>query len=462
MKAYFVPHPPLLVRGVGEGYEIPDTRKAYAKIGKEIEKINPDTVVVISPHSVLYEDFFFIASGKTAMGDFGSFGAKKTKISVKQDAEFAKLIEQFARDEGLMAGSLGEEIPVLDHGITVPLCLFKEQQKTVSEDKLFKYPIVRISLSGCSFLEHYKLGRAIAKVGQELNRKFVIIASGDMSHKLSVDGPYGFAKEGPEFDKLVCELVKSGDVRKLLSIDPAFCERAGECGFRSLVMLLGAFDGLELKTEVLSYQGPFGVGYLTASFESVGKSKSLLETLVADENNRLRKIRDSEDEYVRLARLVIEYHVHTGKIPECPKSLSAELLNKRAGVFVSIKKDGRLRGCIGTTGPTTKNIAEEILQNALSAAFDDPRFDPIEIVELDSLVYSVDVLTPSERIKDKSQLDVKRYGVIVRSGRKSGLLLPALEGVDTVDEQVEIALRKAGIGAGELYTLERFEVIRHK
>jgi AmmeMemoRadiSam system protein A len=138
------------------------------------------------------------------------------------------------------------------------------------------------------------------------------------------------------------------------------------------------------------------------------------------------------------------------------------MLEERAGVFVSIKKDGELRGCIGTTTPTRENIAEEILSNSVSAAVRDPRFEPITEGELDSLTYSVDVLAAPEPISSPDELDVKRYGVIVSSGGRRGLLLPDLAGVDTPEQQIDIARRKGGIGEREPYGLERFEVIRHK
>jgi AmmeMemoRadiSam system protein A len=138
------------------------------------------------------------------------------------------------------------------------------------------------------------------------------------------------------------------------------------------------------------------------------------------------------------------------------------MMEERAGVFVSLKKHGQLRGCIGTIGPTCPCIADEIIQNAISAGTKDPRFNPIKENELDDIVYSVDVLGKPEPVDDISQLDVIRYGVIVSYGYKRGLLLPNLEGVDTVEQQIDIARQKAGIGRDEPYTLERFEVVRHK
>jgi hypothetical protein len=143
-----------------------------------------------------------------------------------------------------------------------------------------------------------------------------------------------------------------------------------------------------------------------------------------------------------------------------PDNLS-EQLKGRAGVFVSFKKDGDLRGCIGTFQPTQPSIAEEIINNAIAAGTQDPRFWPIEIEEIPKLNISVDVLESPEHINSISELDPQKYGVIVRCGRRSGLLLPMLEGVDTVEEQVEIAMQKAGIRPGEEIELFRFTVTRY-
>lgn len=164
---------------------------------------------------------------------------------------------------------------------------------------------------------------------------------------------------------------------------------------------------------------------------------------------------------VKLAKETIETYVGTGEIAAPPADLTAEMSGK-AGVFVSLKKHGELRGCIGTFLPTTENVAAEIIQNAVSAATHDPRFPPVAASELDELEYSVDVLSDPERIRGKEDLDPKRYGVIVKSGELRGLLLPDLEGVDTPEEQIRIAAMKAGIYSAEGIELYRFEVKRYK
>ncbi len=170
---------------------------------------------------------------------------------------------------------------------------------------------------------------------------------------------------------------------------------------------------------------------------------------------------NEESAYVRLARETIENYIKQGKIITLPLDLPKEMINQKAGVFVSLKKYGDLRGCIGTFMPTQKNIAQEIIKNVVSAAVEDPRFSPVNVSELEDLSISVDVLSVPEEIKDISQLDPKKYGVIVSSGYKKGLLLPDLEGVDTAEEQVDITKRKAGIYPGEKVKLYRFEVKRY-
>lgn len=168
----------------------------------------------------------------------------------------------------------------------------------------------------------------------------------------------------------------------------------------------------------------------------------------------------SESAVVGLARASLEYFLETGRVLPVPADLGEELQG-RAGVFVSLKEQGQLRGCIGTFEPTRINIASEIIYNAISAGTEDPRFWPIELEELGQITISVDVLEAPEQIDSIDKLDPEKYGVIVKRGRRSGLLLPMLEGVDTVMEQIGIAREKAGIDAKEEIELYRFSVTRY-
>ncbi|TFH33921.1 MAG: AmmeMemoRadiSam system protein A [Dehalococcoidia bacterium] len=171
-------------------------------------------------------------------------------------------------------------------------------------------------------------------------------------------------------------------------------------------------------------------------------------------------VQEPEHPVAKLAKEAVERYVRDGEVrrsePVTPE------MKGRAGVFVSIHKHGELRGCIGTFEPTRKDVAEEIVSNAISAATRDPRFRAVAPQELVGLDYSVDILTSPKPVKDESELDARRYGIIVESGRRRGLLLPDLEGVDTVQQQIEICRRKAGIDPDEPVRLYRFEVMRYR
>ena len=317
---------------------------------------------------------------------------------------------------------------------------------------------------------HYEMGQLIKKASEDLDRKTVFIASGDLSHKMKEEGPYGFAEEGPKYDDMIMEVCGNADFIKLFDFDENFCDRAAECGHRSFIMMAGALDGLELKTEKMSHEATFGVGYGICSYEVIGtdNSRHFLNKWKEIRRQKIDTMRNNEDIYVRIARSSIENYIKAEiriNKEDIKNDFSEEIPNElfmtKAGAFVSLHKDGQLRGCIGTILPCCENLAEEILHNAISAASDDPRFSPVKKEELEYLEISVDVLSAPEPIKDKNMLDVKRYGVIVTSGRKRGLLLPDLDGVDTVDAQIDIAKRKAGISDDEEISLERFEVVRH-
>jgi AmmeMemoRadiSam system protein A len=456
--AFIVPHPPLIIPAVGRGQEqvIQHTIDSMDDIAERIKEIAPDTIVITTPHSIVYSDYFHISPGFTAQGDFRSFRAGSVKLKVYYDQPFVESLCETAENAGLMAGTLGEKDAGLDHGSMIPLYFINKH--------FTDYNVVRLGLSGLSFADHYKLGMCITKVSEELRRRTVVIASGDLSHKLSPDGPYGFAPEGPEFDALVTKAMETGSFLDFMSFDHTFTEKAGECGLRSFIIMAGTLDSKAVDSQLLSYEGPLGVGYATASFipEADDSSRAFLDTHLTAEKERLIRQKSAEDAFVRLARFTLENSVRTGKKPARPESLPQELLNGRSGVFVSLKKHGSLRGCIGTISPTTGCVADEIMKNAVEAAIHDPRFDPVVEDELDQLVYSVDVLTKPERIDSMDQLDPKCYGVIVTSGFKRGLLLPDLEGVDTPEEQISIALKKAGIRKSEDFSMERFRVERHR
>ncbi len=457
LMAAIVPHPPIILPQIGQGQEreIRATTTAYREIVRRVRQLSPETLVIISSHATSYADYFHISPGKKARGDMKRFGAEQLQVNAVYDEEFALALEKNAKRAGLSAGTKGERDKALDHGTLIPLSFLAERDLPCE--------VVRIGLSGMDAAEHYRLGKCIKKTAEELNRDVAIIASGDLSHKLLESGPYGFHTSGPVFDKLATQAMAEGDFLKLMTLDPTLCEEAAECGLGTFWVLAGTLDRMNVTSELLSYEGPFGVGYAVAAFtpDSANDDRAFDVLYQRAERTRLSDVRSGEDDFVRLARQTIEAFVHTGEIPALPDGLPEELQNTRAGVFVSLKIAGKLRGCIGTTSAATDSIAQEIVKNAVAACSEDPRFDPVRSEELERITYSVDVLGKTERIDSIDQLDVKRYGVIVISGYRKGLLLPNLEGVDTVEEQLKIAKRKAGLPEYERCLMERFEVVRH-
>lgn len=457
-KAYIVPHPPIIVPQVGKGSEVPATATiiAYEAIAREIEALKPDVIIVTTPHGTVYSDAVHISSEPVLKGDFKDFGANEPTFEFENDLTLRNIIQAYAEKENLVVTNRVKRGNALDHGVLVPLYFITRHYKD--------FKLIRVAISGLSPHEHYLFGSCIAKAIEQTELNAVFVASGDLSHRLTEEGPYGFHPKGPEFDRQLISSIENADFESLINMDQDFCEQAGECGHRSFLMLAGALNGLDVTPQILSYEGPFGVGYLVASFEPKGPNpdRNFLSQQVSDKKHPVLLKNENENPFVALARLTLETYIQTGKRITLPAGLPAELTEKRAGAFVSLKKNGSLRGCIGTIAPTCKSLAEEIIQNAISSGTQDPRFPAVRTNELEELVYSVDVLGEPEPVAGLEALDVKRYGVIVSSGFKRGLLLPDLEGVDTPEDQVAIAMNKAGIGKHEAYTLERFEVIRHQ
>ena len=458
IKAYVLPHPPLAVPAIGRGKEreINLTLDALDEVAYEIAELKPETIIYITPHNVMYADYFHISPGKTAKGDLSRFGAPDIKFPVNYDTELINEISSLANNKNFPCGTLGERDATLDHGYTVP-AWFINQRYT-------GYKAVRVCQSGMDPAMHYGFGQLIKEAVESIGRRTVVIASADLSHKLKAEGPYGYDPDGARFDEIISNVLENGDFLTLLKIPESLRENAAECGYNSLTILAGCFDKLAVNSKLLSYEGPFGVGYAVACIEpgEPDSSRNILELYINDTLEEVNNLRDHEDEFRALARQSLEYIVLKGKELPLPEDISDYMKNNKAGVFVSLHKNGRLRGCIGTIKPTTNCIASEIIQNAISAGLNDNRFEPVTKSELPHLVYKVDVLAAPEPISGPNELDVKRYGVIVTSGYKRGLLLPNLDGINKVEEQIAIAKQKAGITDNEKVTLERFEVVRYE
>lgn len=419
--ACVLPHPPLILPeiGCGEEYKIQQTIDAYQIIANHIARIKPETIVLVTPHAPMFRDGFFLAQGTEDTGDMGRFNTAQLSYAYPIDEEFTNALIEHNTD-------MRPSVMDLDHGTIVPLAMIRETYRS--------FKLVRIGVSGMNRDHHRALGEAIQHIANQLNRKTVFIASGDLSHRLKVDGPYGFNPDGPRFDHKVKQIIASNHLEELFKLSTNQCHEAGECGYRSLLVLAGVLNDLKIKSEVVSYEAPFGVGYLCASIQI-------------------------QDPLITLARKAIEHYVKDLSIitPDMTVNIG---LHMQAACFVSLHKQNRLRGCIGTLQPTQNSLNQEIIHNAIAACARDPRFNPVTEDELLDLEISVDVLQPAEPTS-KDQLDPRRFGVIVRSSRHTGVLLPDLEGIDTIDDQLKIACRKAGIAETDEYSIERFEVKRH-
>jgi len=459
--AALTPHPPLIVPEIGaDGIEqVTATIEAMQAVTAELAAAKPDLVVFLTPHGNVFADCFSILEEAELYGDFKNFGRADVKVRYANDLDFVHQLQKNSRENDLYLLGINREIagkyrlnPELDHGIMVPLYYLQQTG--------LRTPLVAISIGLLSNIDLYRFGTLIQKTAHQLGRRVALIASGDMSHRLKEEGPYRFHPDGSVFDGQIRELIGQGNVEGILNIASGLRENAGECGYPSIVIMLGALDGHELQSRVFSYEGPFGVGYLVAGIIPTNERPSIMEQYLRQRAEEINNRRARESAPVRLARQTLESYLRHKNFPGLDDEMRV-LLNQRAGVFVSLKKNGQLRGCIGTFLPAYENVVEEIKQNALAAGLRDPRFMPVKEEELDSLVYSVDILSPPEKCS-REDLDPKKYGVIVAKGSRRGLLLPDLEGVDTVDQQLQIALQKAGISPHEQYEIQRFEVKRYQ
>lgn len=449
------PHPPIILHSVGgaRSEATAGSEAALRRARRALEHFDPETFVIMSPHAPGLRDAYAIDDSASFSGTLAQFG-DPTETSHEGDPTLARAIADAASGHDLPAvlrGSDDRLVPGwLDHASIVPLRLL---------DPTGARRIVVLSLSGRPYAEHRAMGDAVSHAARQLDRRVAFIASGDLSHRLTPDAPAGYSTEARRFDATVVGLIEQGRLAALAGLDGTFTDAAGECGLRSFIALGGFCCEDPAPSRVLSYEAPWGVGYLTAL---IGRG-----ALDCDDEECATRTRGAkggrpgcdEHDVVRLARAAISDAV-TGAATAHPGGFDLSGLPERAGVFVSLHLGDALRGCIGTIEPVCASIAEEVTRNAREAALSDPRFAPVAPAELGDLTVKVDVLGAAEPC-ESGDLDPARYGVIVTSGRRRGLLLPDLEGIDDAETQVLIAMRKAGIMPGEPVRLMRFTVERY-
>ena len=445
------PHPPIMVPEVGResAAEVRGSIEGMAELTKRLIASGAETVVLISPHAPLEPDAFVAYQGPVLHGSFAKFRASEVSFDAALDDDLLqKISEAAAKEEYEVTGLGGRQ---LDHGTAVPLYFLQLNGWTG-----------RVVALGYSFLsneDHLRFGSCIGKAISQTGRSAGLIASGDLSHRLKPDAPAGYNPTAYIFDNEVVDALRANSPERIINIDQDLRRSAGECGYRSVLVALGATREQPWACEVIHYEAPFGVGYLVAQLTG----EPPLKQYPGHSPGEVDLVGESFEgaNLTQLARSAVETYVLRGTQIDSPQ-VDAGLLGARAACFVSLKThDGQLRGCIGTIEPTRDTLAEEIIANAINAATRDPRFSPVEAGELSQLRYSVDVLSAPEPAT-LEDLDPAVYGVIVEdeSGSHRGLLLPDLEGVESVAKQVEIAARKAGISSEAPIKLARFRVSR--
>ena len=311
-----VPHPPLIVPEIGGDRitGVQATVEGMRQIAAAVKQAGAETLVFLTPHGNVFADALSVLTTDVMKGDLGNFGYPDLKSSHPTDLELVELLLHRAKEVGVYILGINEALAwqhelnaELDHGILVPLYYLEQAG-------LKDIPVAAVSTGFLSRERLYAFGKIIAEAAENLNRRIAIIASGDMSHRLLDDGPYSYHPDGPVFDQEIKNRLVNRDVQGILELPEVLIENAGECGYRSLIILLGALEGRDFDCRVYSYEGPFGVGYLTAGFTpgEVRQERKLQSYLQEISQRKVESIREKESLPVSWARRSLEHYVRTG------------------------------------------------------------------------------------------------------------------------------------------------------
>ncbi len=446
--AMLMPHAPILVPQVGKGREETSTAtcRAMRIAAASLLEHHPDRLVVVSPHSPRRLRAFGIWAENPIEGSFAVFDAPESRVCLPLDREFIRELEKEAKSRGLESWEIHHG--PLDHGALVPLWFMAEAGWTGPTT------ILGLSVSGNE--EGRDLGGVIGAAAMKSGTRVAIIASGDMSHRLKPDAPCGFHPHAHQFDEEFIRVLRTGDLRKIQEIDQDLRDLAAEDVVDSTVVAASAVGWKSSGHKVLSYEGPFGVGYGVALLFSGNGQKTS-----PDREKSGGEVEDG-NQLPEVARHSVELALSGSRErPPCPGS---EYLRGRNGVFVTIRdRGGQLRGCVGTIEATAPDILVETWRNARLAALQNHRFSPVSAGEIGDLCFEVSVIHPPEEVSTEAELDPRLYGIIVsaRDGRR-GVLLPGIEEIGTAEQQVKYARAKGGITSGEPVTIQRFQVDHFK
>ncbi len=456
LASYLLPHPPLAIPEIGKGKEamLPSVLEAFRSVGREIASLAPDTIIIATPHAESYSDYIQLSDGEVGIGSMHDFGHREINYRFLYDRELSDAISSIASLRGFPAGSEGGEDMALDHGTMVPLYFINQYYSS--------YKVVRMGLSGLSSMDHYHMGMIIREAVERLGRKAVFIASGDLSHVLKDDGPYGRDSSGEQYDQILVNSLKQGDFATVLNLDPAFVRKAKVCGHRAFAVLMGTLDGKKPDIRFYGYENAFGIGYASFAFhpKEEDPSRNFMAIYLKDEKEKAARKNAKASPYVRLCLEALRKYLAEGKIIRVPADFPPEGKSK-GSCFVTVYLHDQPHGCIGTIQPTKRSLGEEIIANAIEAATDDPRYLPIKPDDLDYVTFKVDAVRELEDCLE-SDLNPKKYGLVVSYGPRRGVLLPNLPEIEDVQSQIEVAREKAGIAKSAHLTFQRFKITTYR
>jgi len=388
----------------------------------------PQLIVLVSPHAPRHQQSWGLVSTQELRG---SFGSPEVDLKVRGSSKAAEAISSAARSYGLSTRELPGDS--LDHGTLVPLFFVQEAG--------YRGPVVVVAPPLPGLQTEVLFGEALREAARSLNEHWAVLASGDMSHRLTLDAPLGYDPRALHFDETFVEFVRAGDLRSAIGIDPGLADTAAEDVIQSTAVAAGAIAFRARGLKVFSYESPFGVGYL--------------EALLYSDRAEI-KHRTPPPGLLEVARQAIESELRGENF--IPPHFEAPWHDARP-VFVTLRNaQGELRGCIGRTESIHGSLADEVADCATAAATRDYRMPAVELDELAELSIDISILDDPEPVQNRAELDPHRYGVVVTRGLRRGVLLPNVEGIESVADQLRVALQKGGISPAEPYRVERFTV----
>ena len=456
------------------------TTQAMHEAARALLLHEPDVIVLVSPHAPRARARWGISHEETLSGSFARFGHGELTLSFRGAPTPARALAAAAEAEQLSTLALPAQ--ALDHGALVPLYFLREASRYLqvrheasTERFVPRILLVALPYPSLSTQHEVSFGAAVRSAARALGERWAVLASGDMSHRLTPDAPGGYEPRARDFDRSFVELVQRGDLRAAITLPPELVECAGEDCVQSTAVAAGAVRFAADGAHTFAYEGPFGVGYCEALIYSENAASAGRARVAGPAEAAGRTAASGAVAHASLSQpeQAPPYALVELTLAAIERSLRDErrLVSEPfappwdlpRAVFVTLRSpDGELRGCIGRTTPLFPTLADEVIDCAIGAATRDPRMRSVEPSELASLAIEVSVLARAEPIDGPEQLDPARYGVIAqqetRRGTRRAVLLPGIAGIDTVTDQLRVVLHKAGIDPSLPYQLERFTV----